>query len=94
LEESHIEGMVALRDLSDEFYLFDEEEYAAVGSRSGRRFVLGDRVRIRVKGADLRLKQLDFEMVGSYDNKGVLWPIDHRLEENTSHTKRGIRFRR
>lgn len=94
LTDTHIEGMVALRDLSDEFYLFDEEEYAAVGTRSGRKFVLGDRVRIRVKGADLRLKQLDFEMVGSYDAKGELWPIEHRLEENTSHTKRGIRFRR
>jgi ribonuclease R len=80
LTDTHIEGMVALRDLSDEFYLFDEEEYAAVGTRSGRKFVLGDRVRIRVKGADLRLKQLDFEMVGSYDAKGELWPIEHRLE--------------
>ncbi len=94
LEETHIEGMVSLRDLSDEFYVFDEEEYAAVGTRSGRKFVLGDRVRIKVKGADLRLKQLDFEMVGSYDAKGELWPLEHRLEEPTTHTKRGIRFRR
>jgi ribonuclease R len=94
LEETHIEGMVALRDLSDEFYVFDEEEYAAVGTRSGRKFVLGDRVRIKVKGADLRLKQLDFEMVGSYDPKGELWPIEHHLEENSTRTKRGIRFRR
>lgn len=80
LAETHIEGMVALRDLSDEFYVFDEEEYAAVGTRSGRKFVLGDRVRIRVKGADLRLKQLDFEMVGSYDPKGELWPLEQHLE--------------
>ncbi|MBP3440738.1 MAG: ribonuclease R [Tidjanibacter sp.] len=80
LAETHIEGMVALRDLADEFYVFDEEEYAAVGTRSGRKFVLGDRVRIRVKGADLRLKQLDFEMVGSYDPKGELWPLEQRLE--------------
>lgn len=81
LEETHIEGMVSLRELSDEFFVFDEEEYAAVGTRSGRKFVLGDRVRIRVKGADLRLKQLDFEMVGSYDTKGELWPVESRLEE-------------
>lgn len=81
LEETHIEGMVSLRDLSDEFFAFDEEEYAAVGTRTGRKFVLGDRVRIRVKSADLRLKQLDFEMVGSYDNKGVLWPLEVRLDE-------------
>ena len=80
LEDTHIEGMVALRDLTDEFYAFDEEEYAAVGTRTGRKFTLGDRVRIRVKGADLRLKQLDFEMVGSYDTKGELWQLANRLD--------------
>lgn len=91
LEQTHIEGMVALRDLSDEFYLFDEEEYAAVGARSGRKFVLGDRVRIRVKGADLRLKQLDFEMVGSYDSKGGLWQVKNTLrEEQPTTTKKGF----
>ena len=94
LADTHIEGMVALRDLSDEFYLFDEEEYAAVGTRSGRKFVLGDRVRIRVKGADLRLKQLDFEMVGSYDAKGELWPIEHRLEVGTPRRRGSSTSRR
>lgn len=88
LEETHIEGMVAMRDLSDEFYVFDEEEYAAVGTRSGRKFVLGDRVRIRVKSADLRLKQLDFEMVGSYDSKGTWWPLQVRLESEPENGSR------
>lgn len=87
LEDTHIEGMVALRDLSDEFYAFDEEEYAAVGTRSGRKFTLGDRVRVRVKNADLRLKQLDFEMVGSYDPKGELWQLATRLEAPTTSPK-------
>ena len=91
LEDTHIEGMVAMRDLSDEFYAFDEEEYAAVGTRSGRKFVLGDRVRIKVKGADLRLKQLDFEMVGSYDTKGEFWPLNIRLEEERKVSKREFR---
>ena len=91
LEDTHIEGMVAMRDLSDEFYAFDEEEYAAVGTRSGRKFVLGDRVRIKVKGADLRLKQLDFEMVGSYDTKGEFWPLNTRLEEERKVLKREFR---
>lgn len=88
LEETHIEGMVAMRDLSDEFYAFDEEEYAAVGTRSGRKFVLGDRVRIRVKSADLRLKQLDFEMVGSYDSKGAWWPLQVRLDSEPENGSR------
>ncbi len=67
LEENKIEGMVALRDMSDDFYAFDNESYAVIGHRSGRRFTLGDMVRIRIKRADLARKQLDFEMVGTID---------------------------
>lgn len=94
LADTHIEGMVAMRELGDEYFYFDEEEYAAVGSRSGRTFVLGDKVRIVVKGADLRLKQLDFGIVGSYDNKGVLWPVAEAPKAEESFSKRNIRRRR
>ena len=96
LEDTHIEGMVSLRDLGQEFFYFDEEEYAAIGSRTGRKFVLGDRVRIKVKSADLRLKQLDFDMVGSYDTKGALWPVENATpaEPQGLYSKREIRTRR
>ncbi|MDD3108379.1 MAG: ribonuclease R [Alistipes sp.] len=67
LEETKIEGMVALRDMNDDLYLFDEENYAVRGREHGRTFTLGDEVRIRVTRADLQRKQLDFEMVASYD---------------------------
>ncbi|CDN31759.1 3'-to-5' exoribonuclease RNase R [Mucinivorans hirudinis] len=69
LSETHIEGMVALRDMNDDFYAFDAESYAAVGHNTGRRFTLGDGVRVRIKRADLARKQLDYEMVGSLDFK-------------------------
>ena len=67
LTENKIEGMVALRDMTDDYYAFDAENYAVVGHTTGRRFTLGDEVRIRVKRADLIRKQLDFEMVGTID---------------------------
>lgn len=67
LSENKIEGMVALRDMNDDYYAFDAENYAVVGHTSGRRFTLGDEVRIRIKRADLSRKQLDFEMVGMID---------------------------
>ena len=92
LNDTHIEGMVSLRDLGQEFFYFDEEEYAAIGNRTGRKFVLGDRVRIKVKGADLRLKQLDFTLLGSYDNNGVYWPVEQAPEESEHfYTKRAFR---
>jgi ribonuclease R len=63
IEENHIEGLVALRDMTDDFYNFDQENYTLVGRATGRRFTLGDAVRIRVKRTDLQKRQLDFELV-------------------------------
>lgn len=40
--------MVSLRDLTDDYYTFDEENYCLRGERTGRIFTLGDGVRIRV----------------------------------------------
>lgn len=67
LNETKIEGMVSLRDMGDDYYSFDGESYAAVGHRTGRRFRLGDSVKIKIKRADLQRKQLDFEMLGTID---------------------------
>ncbi|MBP3332169.1 MAG: ribonuclease R [Tidjanibacter sp.] len=63
LDETHIEGMVSLRDLTSDFYAFDEETYTIVGQRTGHVITVGDLARIRVKNADLARKQLDFELV-------------------------------
>lgn len=67
LDENHIEGMVSVRDMTDDVYSFDEENYAVRGRRTGRILTLGDKVRIRVKSADLPRKQLDFELVATID---------------------------
>lgn len=57
------EGMIRLRDLYDDFYYLDEENYQVIGSRKGQQFKLGDKVRIRVKKIDLPRKQMDFALV-------------------------------
>ncbi len=62
LENSLIEGMVALRDIHGDFYRFDEARYQICGHSTGRTFTLGDNVRIRVKSADLRRRMLDFTL--------------------------------
>ncbi len=57
------EGMIRLRDLSDDFYYLDEENYQVTGTRHGQNFKLGDKVRIKVKKIDLPKKQMDFGLV-------------------------------
>lgn len=67
LDDTHIEGMVSTRDITDDVYSFDEENYALRGHRTGRTLTLGENVRIRVKNADLARKLLDFELVGTIE---------------------------
>ena len=59
--------MVSVRELTDDYYVFDEESYALRGERTGRSFTLGDGVRIKVLRADLMHKQLDFALTAIYD---------------------------
>jgi ribonuclease R len=67
--ENHCEGMIRLRDLKDDNYYFDEDNYCMRGKKSGRVLTLGDEVRIEVKRADLIKKQLDFVLVEIHDKR-------------------------
>jgi ribonuclease R len=67
LTDSLIEGMVSLRDMTDDMYIYEDKSYRVIGRNHGRTFTLGDRVKIKVLRADLARKLLDFEMVGKYD---------------------------
>ncbi len=61
------EGMVRLKDISDDHYVFDQDEYAVVGERSKKVYQLGDEVYVKVKNADLVKRHLDFTLIGSKD---------------------------
>ena len=63
LEDSIVEGMVAMRDIVGDYYRFDEARYEVYGHATGNVFTLGDKVRVRVKSADLRRRMLDFTFV-------------------------------
>ncbi|WP_179353312.1 ribonuclease R family protein [Winogradskyella vidalii] len=58
------EGMVSVRDMKDDHYQFDQDQYAMVGNKTGTMYQLGDEVVVKVKNADLTKKHLDFYMVG------------------------------
>lgn len=58
------EGMVSVRDMKDDHYQFDQDQYAMVGKNYGVVYQLGDEVVVKVKNTDLTKKHLDFYMVG------------------------------
>jgi ribonuclease R len=61
--ENKCEGMVRMRDLSDDYYYLDEENYQVIGYNKKRKFKLGDEIKIRIKAADFQRKEIDFELV-------------------------------
>jgi ribonuclease R len=61
--ENKCEGMIRLRDISDDFYTLDEKNYAIIGQRKKKTYRLGDEVQIKVKSVDLTKKQIDFTLV-------------------------------
>ncbi|MDD7117638.1 MAG: ribonuclease R [Bacteroidales bacterium] len=77
IDPTKIEGMVALRDIKSDFFEFDQEKYRIVGRRTGVIYNLGDRVKIRVKSADIEQKLLDYELVETgFEERAEKGPAD------------------
>jgi ribonuclease R len=63
LVENKCEGLISVRDLTDDFYELDEENFCIIGRNSHRRFQLGDTLKVEVYRTNLPKKQLDFRLV-------------------------------
>ena len=68
--ENTVEGAVAVADMFDDYYYYDESEYAMVGDRTKKRYRLGDRVRVRVLKCDKVKKAIDFALVTGDKKEG------------------------
>jgi ribonuclease R len=58
-----VEGMIRLRDLRDDFYMFDEKKHQLTGRRSGQVYRLGDRITVKVVRVDPEDREMDFIIV-------------------------------
>ncbi|MFA6762116.1 MAG: hypothetical protein WCR57_04175 [Bacteroidales bacterium] len=63
LEETQVEGMVAIRDMQDDYYVYDKDAVTLTGTHNGKQYTLGRKVRIRVSRANMEQKQLDFQLI-------------------------------
>ena len=63
ITETACEGMIRLADIPDDHYVYDPDKLITTGRRTGRRFVFGDKIKIRVREGNLLKRTLDLEMV-------------------------------
>ena len=61
--ETKCEGLVRVRDMEDDFYIYNEKKLELLGQRGKKRYRLGDRVKIKVRSVDLEKKTIDYILV-------------------------------
>ncbi len=61
--ETKCEGMVRIRDMADDFYVFDEKKLELIGQKNKKKYKLGDSVKIKVKSVDLERKTIDYILI-------------------------------
>jgi len=63
LQETYVEGMIHLTNLTDDFYIYDEKTFSLVGRHEDRTIRLGDEVLVRVENVDLERRSIDFSLI-------------------------------
>ncbi|MBQ7706774.1 MAG: ribonuclease R [Lachnospiraceae bacterium] len=61
--ENTVEGAVSVAYMYDDLYYFNEEQYAMIGEKKGKKYQLGDKVRIKVLNCDKIKKNIDFSII-------------------------------
>ena len=86
LTENMCEGLVPVRDLTDDYYELDEKNYCLIGRAHHTKYTLGDKVKVQVARADLDRKQLDFALITDEGN-----PHRPLKERNRGHGRNNPR---
>jgi ribonuclease R len=61
--EAKAEGLIRVRDLPGDFYSVDQKNYKIVGEKTKKEFQLGQKIKVRLDGADLDNRMLNFVLV-------------------------------
>lgn len=67
LNDNKIEGMVPMREMDDDFYRFDEEDFCLRGKKNNKVYRLGDPIVVQILRVNLDRKQLDFKITQMND---------------------------
>lgn len=62
LNDSKCEGLVPVRDLKDDHYIYDEKNFCLIGRRTHRRFTLGDKLKVQVAAVNMERRTIDFTL--------------------------------
>ncbi len=67
LDGIYVEGLVHISELPSDYFHFDATKHMLLGERSGKRYRLGDRLRVKLVRVDLESSKIDFVLAGNGD---------------------------
>lgn len=70
LDKVYLEGLLPLREMPEDFYLFDERRYRFVGKRTRAVFTLGSRLKVQLLDVDVKRRHINFRYVGAAQGAG------------------------
>lgn len=84
LNDNKCEGMISIKDLSGDFYFFDEKNYCISGMHTNKTYQLGGDVKVEIARANLEKKQLDFKLVEFDENGNIIPTVKNESSEYSS----------
>ena len=83
-----IEGLVHVSYLTDDYYHYDENQYAMIGERTGNVFRIGDEIDVRLINVNVEERVIDFEVVGMKPRKVKKKEAPRVIEGGTRPTRK------
>ncbi|WP_053943107.1 ribonuclease R [Kallipyga gabonensis] len=83
--ENQIEGLAHFRDMTDDYYTYDEDHFLVRGERSNRKIHYGDRLTVLLTGSNPETREIDFR---------ILWPDEVKGQNRSNFSQKSSGRRR
>ncbi len=91
IDDIFIEGLVHVSELGQDYFHYDQAKHMMLGERTGKKYRLGDRVRIKVMRADIETSKIDFALVETVEFADDDADASSAAKKKTGRTKSGGR---
>ncbi len=93
LDDLMIEGLLHVTELGNDYFEYDKMRHEMRGERTGARYRLGDRLRIKVSRVDLETARIDFVLADQFNALAAILPErflqDYRPRKKTTQDSVG-----
>lgn len=88
MTELMIEGLLPMREITDDYYYFDERRYRLIGRRTRRVFAFGTHLRVRLAKADVEKRMIDVVLAEQIEARKPQPPRENNQREGARETVR------